>query len=187
MIIIDNFYNNAQQVRDVALSTPFDVVGNFPGRRTKASLNDETKQELQRILHIMNCGQVTNWQDQYTGAFQITTCSDRSWIHSDHSTVWAGVIYLTPNAPLSGGTGFYRHSEHGVRSTSEAGNDEKILHQLEQDGNDVTKWELTDRISNIYNRLILYRADLFHTSMDYFGSNLHNGRLFQTFFLDTEH
>jgi hypothetical protein len=45
---------------------------------------------------------------------------------------------------------------------------------------------MVDRIGNIYNRLILYRGDLFHVSLDYFGRNIADGRLFQTFFLNTE-
>ena len=49
------------------------------------------------------------------------------------------------------------------------------------------KWELTDRLSNKFNRLILYMGDYFHVSLDYFGTNLYDGRLFQTFFFDTEY
>ena len=50
----------------------------------------------------------------------------------------------------------------------------------------MTKWELVDRIGNKYNRLIMYRGDHFHMSLDYFGQDLYDGRLFQTFFFDTE-
>jgi len=48
------------------------------------------------------------------------------------------------------------------------------------------KWELVDRIGNVYNRLVLYRGDHFHISLDYFGQDLYDGRLFQTFFFNTE-
>ena len=50
----------------------------------------------------------------------------------------------------------------------------------------MTKWELVDRLANKYNRLVLYRADHFHMSLDYFGQDLYDGRLFQTFFFNTE-
>ena len=53
------------------------------------------------------------------------------------------------------------------------------------DAQDMTKWYLYDIMANKYNRLVLYRGDLFHSSLDYFGSNLHDGRLFQLFFFDT--
>ena len=50
----------------------------------------------------------------------------------------------------------------------------------------MTKWELVDRIGNIYNRLVLYRGDHFHISLDYFGQDMNDGRLIQTLFFDTE-
>jgi hypothetical protein len=51
-----------------------------------------------------------------TGAFQLCTASDRTWIHSDCHNMWAGVCYLTPNAPLSSGTAFYMHKKTGNTS-----------------------------------------------------------------------
>jgi len=45
---------------------------------------------------------------------------------------------------------------------------------------------LVDQIANVYNRLVLYRGDHFHMSLDYFGQGLEDGRLFQTFFFNTE-
>jgi hypothetical protein len=50
----------------------------------------------------------------------------------------------------------------------------------------MTKWEMVDFIGNKYNRLVIYQGDLFHSSLDYFGTDINNGRLFQTFFFDTE-
>jgi hypothetical protein len=45
---------------------------------------------------------------------------------------------------------------------------------------------MVDRFGNLFNRLIMYRADNYHMSLDYFGSNKENGRLFQVFFFNTE-
>ena len=50
----------------------------------------------------------------------------------------------------------------------------------------MTKWELVDKLGNLYNRLVIYRGDLYHMSLDYFGRDLQTGRLFQTFFFNTE-
>ena len=55
-----------------------------------------------------------------------------------------------------------------------------------QDSRDMTKWEMVDFIGNKYNRLVIYQGDLFHSSLDYFGTDINSGRLFQTFFFDTE-
>ena len=51
---------------------------------------------------------------------------------------------------------------------------------------DVSKWELVDKVGNVFNRLILFNANHFHCSMDYFGNNSNDGRLFQVFFFSTE-
>jgi Xaa-Pro aminopeptidase len=51
---------------------------------------------------------------------------------------------------------------------------------------DYTKWEMVDRVGNIFNRLIMYRADNYHVSLDYFGKDISDGRLFQVFFFNTE-
>ena len=64
--------------------------------------------------------------------------------------------------------------------------DDTILSEIYKDSQDMTKWEMVDRIGNKYNRLIMYRGDHFHMSLDYFGKDLYDGRLFQTFFFDTE-
>ena len=53
--------------------------------------------------------------------------------------------------------------------------------------NDMTKWELVSEVHNIYNRLILFRANQWHTAQTYFGNNQETGRLSQLFFFDTEY
>lgn len=95
-MIIDNFYVNPDAVRNYALSQEFSVTGNYPGSRTKPYLPQDVKDAIQYWLPF--AGPVTNWfEDQgYTGAFQIATAQDRTWIHADHYNMWAGVCYLTP-------------------------------------------------------------------------------------------
>ncbi len=177
LVIADNFYNNVDSVREFALAQQFDVVGNYPGARTKPFINDTVKDAISKL--VVSSGRVTNWHEAcgFTGAFQLCTANDRTWIHADSFNTWAGVCYLTPNAPLSGGTSLYRHKATGNR--------EKV--DVDYESYDYTKWEEVDRIGNIYNRIILYRGNMFHASVDYFGSNMQDGRLFQTFFFDTEY
>lgn len=176
LLVIDDFYVDPDYVRNFALNQEFSVKGNFPGLRTKSFFTEDVKKAIEYYMQF--AGKITNTYEKsgYTGAFQIATAADRTWIHSDPYNMWAGVCYLTPNAPYTGGTGLFRHKETGRHK------------KLDKDyeGYDYTKWELFDRIGNKYNRLIIYRGDLFHASLDYFGDNIKNGRLFQTFFFDTE-
>lgn len=182
LIITDDFYKNPDAVRAYALSQPFEVRGNYPGLRTKPYLPNDVKDAIQHIVYNAG-GKVTDWFENglgYTGAFQICTSQDRTWIHADSFNTWAAVCYLTPDAPLSSGTALYRHKATG--EYEKTNNEQPHL-----DGNDYTKWERADYVANKYNRLVVYRGNLYHASLDYFGNNYQNGRLFQTFFFNTEY
>ena len=120
--IVDNFYSNVDEVREFALQQDFGVRGNYPGQRTEPFLNQSVMNTIESILEPQ-WGKIIDWGDEYTGAYQYTTAKERSWIHCDHTTRWAGVCYLTPNAPLSAGTGLFKHKETGL-----------VGHPLKEDG-----------------------------------------------------
>jgi hypothetical protein len=175
LIIVDDFYPSPDTVRNYALQQPFEIKGNFPGARTKPYLSDDVKAAIGWNMSF--AGGVTDWFEHAncTGCFQITTASDRTWIHSDFYNKWAGVLYLTPDAPYTSGTAFYKHKSTGEHS--------RVTDDHES--YDYTKWDQYDTIGNRYNRLILFRADMFHASVDYFGKDLNDGRLIQVFFFNT--
>ena len=94
--IVDNFYSNVDDVREFALNQDFGVRGNYPGQRTIPFLNESVKETINNIVSPQ-WGDVVWWGDEYTGAYQYTTQRERSWIHADSTTRWAGVCYLTPD------------------------------------------------------------------------------------------
>jgi hypothetical protein len=51
----------------------------------------------------------------------------------------------------------------------------------------MTKWQTVDSVGNLFNRLIIFNANNFHKSMDYFGVTPEECRLFQVFFFSTEY
>lgn len=179
IIVVDDFYSDPNSVRNFALSQQFDVKGNFPGVRTKEFLTDGVKNTITELVKPFS-GKFIGFSSQYSGSFQIATAKDRTWIHADYGNKWAGVCYLTPNPPHTGGTGLFRHKVTKACSMSE------LDKNFEVENLDYTKWDLIDTIGNKYNRLVLYRGDLFHASLDYFGKDNQTGRLFQLFFFDTE-
>jgi hypothetical protein len=181
---IADFYSNPDEVRQYILTQPFDLIGNYPGYRTRSFLDDSIKHTIQEFIRPF-AGEVTWWGDASSGAFQYTTANDRSWIHADQ-TDWAAVLYLTPNAPLSAGTGLFKSKDNQSRGWDRKNPNQDPLSEYSADYYDMTKWELVDRLGNLYNRLVMYRGDLYHMSLDYFGRDLHTGRLFQTFFFNTE-
>jgi hypothetical protein len=195
LIVVDNFYNNALETRKYVLTQEFTVRGNFPGQRTRSYATQHLKDIIQGYVEPFS-GKITvfpmptdddNNADNdtiYNGSFQYTVARDRSWIHTDKWNNWAGVLFLTPNAPLSAGTAFYKFHD-GTRSQADTDllkNQEEISRSTQ----DFTKWELVDRVGNVFNRLILFNANQYHMSMDYFGDTKENGRLFQVFFFSTE-
>ena len=191
IIVVDNFYNNPMQTRNFILIQEFKVRGNFPGQRTISYANEDLKNIIQRYILSFG-GRITdfpipnaeNADKIYNGSYQYTTSRDRSWVHTDGYNNWAGVLYLTPDAPLSAGTAFYQF-EDGTMGEEDAAimNNKALTDTYSQD---MTKWRLVDRVGNVFNRLILFNAHNYHMSMDYFGDAKENGRLFQVFFFSTE-
>lgn len=192
LIVVDGFYNNVDEVRRFALTQKFDVTGNYPGHRTGCLINDSTRENIQKIVRPHG-GKITDWleQDGYTGAFQITTSKERSWVHSDNvnksylydpSNYWGGVLYLTPDAPLAGGTSFYRS-----RVNNSIYNHDHDYLASDVYSQDMSKWDIATEVKNIYNRLVLFRGDQWHSSSTYFGHDNETGRLTQVFFFHTEY
>jgi len=181
IIVVDNFYRNPMEVREFILKQNFSVTGNFPGYRTdQPYATDELRDLIQSYLKPFGM-EIDSWKNipgDDNGTFQYTTAEDRSWIHMDsQDNNMAAIIYLTPNAPFSSGTGFYRAKdpEH-----------EKKFYGVIGHGRDITKWDLVDQIGNVFNRLVLFNSHQYHTSMDYFGDCKENGRLFQVLFFKTK-
>jgi hypothetical protein len=187
-LVIDDFYAEPEKVREFALNQEFKVRGNYPGQRTVSFLNDSLRKKLQDILYPY-AGNIRDWGGEYTGSFQYTVAADRSWIHSDSTTDWAALVYLTPDAPLTAGTGIFKHKSTGLMNWDYRNKSQEYLKTAPpgDDFQDMTKWDMVDRFGNIFNRLVMYRADNYHMSLDYFGNNKENGRLFQVFFFNTEH
>lgn len=193
LIVIDNFYNNAIETRDYILSQEFLVRGNYPGQRTISYANEHLRNTIQTYVEPFG-GKIVDFpipkedgsdaSKIYNGSFQYTTSRDRSWVHIDGHNNWAGIIYLTPDAPLSSGTAFYEFYDGTA-----CARDMEILgskKEIDKYSQDLTKWKKVDQVGNIFNRLILFNSNRYHMSQDYFGDTKENGRLFQVFFFSTE-
>jgi hypothetical protein len=193
LLVIDNFYNNPMDTRNFILSQDFSVKGNYPGQRTISYATDSLRDIIQKYIAPFG-EKITQFSipkpdnsdaDKiYNGSFQYTTSRDRSWVHTDGYNNWAGVLYLTPNAPLSAGTSFYQFEDGTM--CEEDKQIQKNADILDRYSQDMTKWKLVDQVGNVFNRLILFNSKNYHMSMDYFGDNKYNGRLFQVFFFSTE-
>ena len=191
-VVVDNFYNNPMETRNYILTQDFKVSGNYPGKRTISYANEDIKMIIQKYVLTVG-GKIIDFpipkpdlsdaDKIYNGAYQYTTSRDRSWVHMDGFNNWAGVLFLTPNAPVTSGTGFYQFYDGTMGEEDQAIMNNKAL--TDTYSQDMTKWKLVDQVGNVFNRLILFNSKKFHMSMDYFGDTKENGRLFQVFFFST--
>lgn len=83
---------------------------------------------------------------------------------------WAGIVYLTPSAPLDGGLHLWHNRDP-----------QRQFDWMTPTAN----WQLVDSFGNVFNRLILVRGDVPHSGAAGWGHRLEEGRLYQTFFFRT--
>ena len=185
LYIYEDFYNNVDEVRDYALGLDFEVSGNYPGVRTSSEPAEQNEYLKSFFEDNIVKQKITGWGEGYNTAYQYTTNESTTWIHHD-DTKWAGVLYLTPDAPVESGTSLYQHKDTGIFLWDHVRDSESDLNSLDE-CNDLDKWDEIAFVGNKYNRLVVYRGGYYHRSkLPGFGTDKYSGRLFQTFFFDTQ-
>jgi hypothetical protein len=194
--IVDNFFDRPNDIRNYALSQKFyKRPGNYPGLRTdrvsdiNPDLFHQTMQKITSLYHpneSMVYDAVVNFQlidNKYT----------KGWIHQDSPKTMpldvAGVIYLTPDAPVNCGTNLYRvRTPHPVEQTNLTHDEQDklindpALYAVRRDQYNV-QFEQTDSIGNVYNRCVVYPRSIWHTQAGFFGTTPEDSRLTMVFFI----
>lgn len=163
----------------------------WPGTRTRHVM------ELDADYADLILSQITSLLRPYLGAaafsinsyFQLTGEKDGdSWVHQDNNMTYAGVLYLTPDPPPDSGTIMYKCNDRaawGSLMDSQSGFQQMLRINSVEDVDAYQRlFTPVDTIGNVFNRLILYRGDLYHKSNRYFGTTLHDSRLTQVFFIN---
>jgi len=192
-LIIDDFLDNAEQLRELALKQHFPELAiktNYPGRNAEQAVNIP---EITDIVSSLTGEKLTPKPGTSHGKFRIAFAEDKGQanVHIDNCT-WSGILYLSRDKDCRGGTNFYRHrptnTEHapitleqlnalGMTDIQQVWND-----IIGQDTNDKSKWELTMSIPMKFNRLILFRPWLYHDADHGFGATLEEARLIYPLF-----
>ena len=169
ILIQDNFFDNAGDLRDLALSTRFfsaeeknyDV--GWRGYRTNEMRdldNNVLDVSCQKIRdQLIKFFDLTIDKDEGNFYFHIALSHtkntledfDTNKFHTDDSK-FAGIVYLSPNPPPKTGTTI-------------------IINNQEKD------------IENKFNRLVAYPSSLTHAPSDLFGDTMETGRLTISFFV----
>lgn len=197
MIVVDDFLapQDAMGLREAALRLTYPPQeGAFPGRNSLERL--QLPQLDEAISHIVGERVRAINPLQSHAKCRITLAGDvgRGRVHIDPGAYWSGILYLSLPEHCRGGTEFYRHLPTGTEQapTTQAGIEAlgfrtgAELHEaiIDRDTNDMTKWELTTRLSMRFNRLVLLRPWLWHTAGEAFGDRLENGRLIYLMFFE---
>jgi hypothetical protein len=180
IVVVDDFVPNPDALREFALRQDFVDSGSSYGKRTPAPFLQFFEQSVfERLLGR----KIIRWHEHdMNGRFQICTAETPIVYHTDAQT-HAGTLYLTPDAPPEAGLSLWRSKCNGSRRGAASDEDNAIMFGGFMDR---TKWELVDRIGNVYNRLVLWDGSLIHSASNYFGTNKENCRLFAMFFFDCE-
>jgi hypothetical protein len=195
--VIADFYENPDEIRKYALAQKYtychemkNIEYVFPGSRTKdlkdlsQSLYEKVCKKLISVFHIPE-HDLMRWQ--ITTSFQIVEGEyGHGLIHQDQNTVFAGVLYLTPDAPLNSGTSLFRKNsnydeEMYWKLIKE--NDERFKRKEPIDFSYHNMFDEVVRVNNVYNSLILFEGDIHHCANQFFGKTKQDSRLAQVFFI----
>ena len=178
MFVVDNFYANPDEIRNYALTQVEYEEDNrwYKGMRSTTVYRPKGMKEA--FEHIIG-QRIVDFESGYNGVFQIMRSHDQQVYHYDTQR-WAGMIYLSPNAPIVSGTRMHKSKINDTRHRDEAEAD----FAFQGDFYDSTKFDITDSAANIYNRLLIMDAGAFHSAGPYFGNTKEKGRLTHLFFFD---
>jgi hypothetical protein len=197
--IVENFYDNPDAIRKFALSQKYEFCHErknleyvYPGSRTKdlfdldKNLHEKIIKKLISVFHnaeydLMRWAVSTNFQS-------VTEEYKDGVIHTDQNTIFAAVLYLTPNAPLNSGTSLYRKNKNFSEDQYKkalAENDARFrAGEIKMDTSYHQMFDEIVRVNNVYNTLILYEGRHFHAAHQFYGKTLKDSRLAQVFFIN---
>lgn len=203
IIIIDDFHDNPQEVRDYAINATYsrDPENTYSGLNSKEFYYNDTIHKKFELLsgHKLKpsnpCGYFRySWDtaDQENSKLQK--------VHVDNGWEWGGVCYLSTPEQLQAnpdsGTLLVRHKNLKIDTTPRTKEEAELFgythyDELRQsiiygDGLDLDKWDVYARCNPKFNRLVLFRAWMYHSHFVNFGTpNPAESRLVQLFFFNT--
>jgi hypothetical protein len=189
--IVDNFYQTPDVIRKYALEQKFyKRAGTYPGLRTDriSDLNPELfKYFANKLVKLYFKNKKVEY-DIITNFQMIDNQYNIGRIHRDDVNIdVAGVVYLTPQAPIQTGTSIFTPiveplNDCTVPTDPLSIDNVNIAEYNTKLSTYNNQFERTLEIGNVYNRLVVYPAQYWHTQSGFFGDNLQNSRLTQVFF-----
>jgi len=129
--------------------------------------------------------------DLYSRFQYIPSSYEEGWVHKDNDSLKiAGVVYLSPDAPVEAGTSIYEqiepHNENSFNFRNKFYSQQDVNldeYRIERDKHN-SHFKKTLEVGNVYNRLFLYNAQTWHRESMFFGDDKESSRLTLVFFSD---
>jgi len=191
--IKDRALPNAADIAERCLASTNWVMGHpyanqpWPGKRTRDALLPDELSLVESWVRRQT-GVSRLWSDgaddarfvDHNSAQMVGATESRSMPHTDAKDCrFAGVLYLSPGAPETGGTSFYRlRNPDGSLGGNQCPPQYASLRDaLGVPSLPMSAWKEDVAIPNVFNRLVVYRGDLVHAATSYFGSDHRSKRL----------
>jgi len=193
LLVRDDFYSDPENVRRIAQSMRFEETGDITGFMTSEVYHPAgMRQRLERVLGV----KITRWDEDpdrgngiFYQAFSRGSQKETPGVHSDEPYEDITVlIYLTPGLPIDCGTSLWQHRATGLVNAPTQRDARrlkttltKLRDRLEVDSENRQKWIEIDRAGYRFNRMVAYASGMLHSASRHYGSNLRDGRIYQTF------
>ena len=171
IVIVDNVFDDPskiiQMANELSFENPNSFRDNWKGVRTKELISVDQEKYSSLLTNSISKSLKQTYGDGY---FRIeydlqaemyfhklikTDVYEDSWRHIDEHSIFAGIVYLNENS-----------------------------NKFKTFGTTILKQNETIEIENVFNRLVLYRADYMHWSNGGFGDDLENARLTLNIFIN---
>jgi hypothetical protein len=193
LTIIDNFYENPDGVRDLALSCEYYTEkvskgypnGNapWPGKMSKEAYSSNG---IDAVISKHFNKNLRQMRQMDSGHFRISQATNEvgmfdNMIHADSydKDHYAGVLYLSKGQESTAGTLFYRQNSTGLDRLMDKSHLKDMIRK--QEDKDASNWTVLASSNIIYNRLLIYPAYKFHGIGPCFGDTDENARIVQLF------
>ena len=191
--VIDNFFEDANEVRRYALSKTFSKLpGDYPGIRCFVEEENYINKIKDKIKEFFEFDSIDD--SKLDCMFQlIPSYYEEGWVHRDSRCHCAGVVYLTENAPVKAGTSLCFKNNDGIdelalqdlnryKNYFYANNTvDKLRYRKIRDYHN-SKYTEEVLVDNVFNRLLLYKGNILHKERMFFGDSKENSRLTLVFF-----
>ena len=193
LTIIDNFYDEPDLVRDIALTCdyyPEKVSKGFPHGNApwsgKMSKDAHSPAWIDAVVSKHLHKNLRQMRQLDSGKFRISKEEGQQGmfdnvVHADSSdnSYYAGVLYLSKDQESTPGTLFYKQNSTGLDRLLSI--DQLNTLVLNEEDKDINQWNMHTSSNVVYNRLLIYPAYKFHGIGPCFGSTDDTARIVQIF------